>query len=480
MSILLRRCMREITANTLFYAGMYLTLISVALTAPLIRQGAPLLDVLAFLPDQLAIPATICLPLAFATGLLVTLGRMQEQGELVALRAAGISGSKVVLSGLPIALLLAAALGVLMHAILPDAYRRWREGKAGLARQAIAIKVARNEPIFQQDGLAIAAVSANEDELSQVFALRLQDDESYVAYAPRATWNAATTTGDEGLHLTMRELVFERHHLDQHERGASGFFSELAAEFSFEGDDFSGKADTKRTPALEQSIAGYQTVLEHLDEGMAAAVLALPEPAPLSARGRLQINHESALAAFIAEDASASTLETACAAGPTLDPARVPLTLRRVAESASTPAQRAALARLVAHHDCHGLAHDENARFALHVAWRLHNYATAPRQRARMIKELRNHELTWHLRFALPLGVIAYWLFASGLGLKQRHGGRMLAVLLAFGMIMLTLLPGFALVKGAGGTIPLHPALLLWPPFIGLGAIGAWLCWKRQ
>ena len=91
MRVLDRACLKESGINFLFYGLGYLGLIAVLICAPLLKQGAPLLAVLGFLPDNLMFISMLALPLAMVTAILATIGRMREDGEITALMAAGVS-----------------------------------------------------------------------------------------------------------------------------------------------------------------------------------------------------------------------------------------------------------------------------------------------------------------------------------------------------------------------------------------------------
>ena len=104
LTLLDRVIIREVAGLMLVYAVGFLALIAIAITVPLVRGGAPLLDVLAFIPNQLAFPATLVIPLALLSAILSTISRLREDGELVALMASGISSSRLLVATLPVVL----------------------------------------------------------------------------------------------------------------------------------------------------------------------------------------------------------------------------------------------------------------------------------------------------------------------------------------------------------------------------------------
>jgi lipopolysaccharide export LptBFGC system permease protein LptF len=193
MRVLDRACLVESGINFLLYGVGYLALIAVLLCAPLLKQGAPLLAVLAFLPDNLMFISMLALPLAMVTALLATIGRMREDGEITALMAAGVSSFRIALALLPLAVVLALWLGIAAHIILPHVAKRLIEGRATLANQAAATQIARHRPIYQTAGDQdiVSAVGVDGDLLEQLFAVHFDkpsDPKSpiLVVYAPRA------------------------------------------------------------------------------------------------------------------------------------------------------------------------------------------------------------------------------------------------------------------------------------------------------
>ena len=184
---------RNQALNFLFYGVGYQALIAVMMCAPMLKQGAPLLAVLAFLPDNLMFISMLALPLAMVTALLATIGRMREDGEITALMSAGVSTFRIALSLLPVAVILALWLGIAAHIILPHVAKRLIEGRAELANQAAATQIARHRPIYQtdHDQDIVSAVGVNGDDLQQLFAVHFDkpaDPKSpvLVFYAPQA------------------------------------------------------------------------------------------------------------------------------------------------------------------------------------------------------------------------------------------------------------------------------------------------------
>jgi len=193
MRVLDRACLKESGINFLFYGLGYLGLIAVLICAPLLKQGAPLLAVLGFLPDNLMFISMLALPLAMVTAILATIGRMREDGEITALMAAGVSSFRIALALLPLALALAAWLGIAAHVVLPHVAKRLVEGRATVANQAAATQISRHRPVYQTPGDQdiVSAVRVEGDRLQQLFMVHFDNPENprsaiVVVYAPQA------------------------------------------------------------------------------------------------------------------------------------------------------------------------------------------------------------------------------------------------------------------------------------------------------
>ncbi len=207
MRVLPRTVLKETLLLGAFYAAVFLGLILVGTAAPLIKQGAPVGAVLAFLPEQSLMLGMLALPLAMVTAVLASLGRMRESGELTALQAAGVGTWQVARATLPIAILLAIYMGIAAHLLLPGMTLRLFEGRGQLLRQALSAKVERRTPVWQQDRLVLAAHGAEDDRLLGLFGVQIDPDGGMAAvFAPEARWTA--DPGDEGeepaLGLEMR------------------------------------------------------------------------------------------------------------------------------------------------------------------------------------------------------------------------------------------------------------------------------------
>jgi lipopolysaccharide export LptBFGC system permease protein LptF len=372
MRVLDRSCLRESALNFLFYGSAYLALITLVVCAPLLKQGAPLSAVLAFLPDNLLFISMLALPLAMVTALLATIGRMREDGEITALMAAGVSTVTIAKALLPLALALTAWLGFASHMLLPTVAKRLIEGRSEVLRQAAATQVSRRAPIYQDDEKIFAAVGVDGDRLQQLFGVYLQKD-------------------------------------------GSGLFGNGPLTVCFAPE------------------ARFVTDPDSLESGQFAG-LELHD-AWLMRRDAADTDHPMVLTGVLP-----------------LWSLRVPdagqVKLTEFADSLTTWEIRAKLMTTV-----------ETKKNRSYV---------------------RSLERAWHIRWLIPVAVIAYWAFSSGLALTIGRGNRLLAVFIGLLTVVTTLVPGFGLVKSLGGSLAVNAGWLMWPPVLLLGCTGGWMMWRQR
>ncbi len=266
MRVLPRSCLKEAGAHVLFYAACYLGMIAAVVATPLLKQGAPPEAVAVFLGDQLLLLSLLALPLAFVTGLLTTIGRMREDGEITALMAAGVSTWAICRTFLPLAVVLAMWLGFACHVLLPDASRRLMEGRSELLRQALITQVRRRAPILQDDGAVVAAIGVEDDRLKQLFAIQtFKDGQLLVCYAPEARWTAEPKLVDgstdpgrsAALSLELRNALLLHHEAitpGQPPRCTTGILPSYTVAIPGRATDYSTSSDAMSTLALWHAL----------------------------------------------------------------------------------------------------------------------------------------------------------------------------------------------------------------------------------
>lgn len=93
---------------------------------------------------------------------------------------------------------------------------------------------------------------------------------------------------------------------------------------------------------------------------------------------------------------------------------------------------------------------------------------------------LRSHQLTWHMRMAIPAAMLAYFLLAGGLALSMPVHNRLLAVCTGMLLIMANVLPGMLTVSGMGQYLRFNPGILVWLPLFFTSIAGGLLLWRRR
>lgn len=257
MRVLTRTVLRESLGLGAFYGAVYIGIILAGVAAPLLKQGAPLGAVLAFLPEQAVLLGMIALPLAMVTAFLAVIGRMREAGELTALQAAGVSPWRVAGATLPVALLLAVWIGIAAHLLLPALSLRLLEGRSQLLRQALGAMVERRRPVFQQDRLVLAAHAAEEDRLRGLFGVQVGEDGSVAAvFAPEARWVVDPGGDDEepALGLEMRGALMMAREAGDTPRIATALIPAWSVRLPAARRSFADKADSLSSAELLRRI----------------------------------------------------------------------------------------------------------------------------------------------------------------------------------------------------------------------------------
>ena len=388
LTLLDRVIIREIAGLMLVYAVGFLGLIAIAITVPLIRSGAPLWDVLLFIPNQLAFPATLVIPLALLSAVLSTISRLREDGELTALMASGISSSRLLVATFPLVIVTILVVGYLAHMVMPEAYKNFYQGKHSLLKQAIATQIARKEPFHQDinwetgERITLAAIGAGGQTLDHVFAFHVDAEKQlWVGYAPSAKWAIQQADNSENKFANTLELTLQngRFIKTPHSRPNNG---ELAyphwagsipmwtAQLDQEARSYTHRSEVKTTAELSQEIKALRQQLVGKD---------------LSERANEETN-----------------------------------------------------------------------------------------------KVLRDRQLFYHTRILLTFGLIPWWFFAIGLGLTIPARNRLAAIATGILSIVISVLPGFALVKGMRGQLMVNPAYLLYIPALLLLMGGIYLLYRRR
>lgn len=206
MRILSRTCLGEATRLFFFYLSAYALLTALAVSTPLLHKGAPFSAVIGFIPYQLLYTAPFLVPLALCTAILSCLGRMREDGELIALRSVGISAFYIVRGILPLILALGLFMSALQHFILPEVSLAIRAGRSDLVRQGVSTRINRGEAIWRQKNRGQMLMAQGTDGLHLHHLVAHNSGgpgRDMFVYAPHGTWRYK-----DDLHLESQDLRF--------------------------------------------------------------------------------------------------------------------------------------------------------------------------------------------------------------------------------------------------------------------------------
>lgn len=421
MRVLQRTVLRETLLLGGFYGAAFLGLIVAGVATPLLKQGAPIGAVIGFLPDQLLLLSIVALPLAMVTAFLAVIGRMREDGELTALMAAGVGTWQVAKATLPVALLVAAWLGIASHLLLPGLSLRALQGRDEVLRQAIGAQVERRTPVMQQGDQLLAANAVRDDRLIGLFGVQVDEHGGIGAvFAPEARW---VSQGGEGDAQPSLGLEMQQARMLMVDPGPEG------------------RVSTAIVPRLSVRIPqGRGSYTEQADALSTGELWARIHGEPMSA------TEEKPAAQPGTDPPEERRSHYASIAGRTIGPL--------AASQVRTLEERAKAGRLDAK-----------------------ELATIEMKSRRFLRSL---ERTWHLRFMLPVACLSFWAFACGLGFTIGRGSRMVAVCLGVVTVVATLFPSFVLAKEIGEKLAIDAAVWVWPPAVIVGLIGAWLLWRQR
>ncbi|MFW5750602.1 MAG: hypothetical protein ACOCZK_03035, partial [Planctomycetota bacterium] len=347
-----------------------------------------------------------------------------------------------------------------------------------------------------------------------------------LCFAPHARWVADPHRSQDALSLRL-ELLEARMLHHQVDRQASlttaahdiesGRYRSLVIDLHHEAPDTSLKPDTMETAAIRANIGRLERALAIVDRhpedhvtlvrdclAIGADPIAPPDirnwrtvrrslqRQPL--RAALPEPHAAVIDRLapkgpVAKDAQRQIIAALNAALPRLHrhlpprsellPRPMRILLKQTQTGEALPdATRHALNRLaLAHHLGSALRDEMVTDLACYLGrraeWGDDVYVAAQRK-------LRGLQMAWHLRWMLSAGVIAYWLFASGLALSIPTHNRMVAIFLGLMTVVVSILPGFTVVKGLRGHLGLNPGLILWTPTGLLLLAGGLLLWRRR
>jgi lipopolysaccharide export LptBFGC system permease protein LptF len=170
--------------------------------ALLLGRGVPPEACLPMIQALSLMSLPIALPVSLAAAILVILGGMQQDGELRALAASGVSHHRVLIKLIPFMVLMVLGCGVLTHFIMPQGIADMRANQGRLLQTAIASRVAEGEPMIQRDDISVWVGAADGAKLYDVRAMMARNKEFVALYSPEAEWVLA----DKGVHLECKNV----------------------------------------------------------------------------------------------------------------------------------------------------------------------------------------------------------------------------------------------------------------------------------
>ena len=200
---LARYVLRLATARFVMLFTVFMTVLVGGLFALLIGRGVPPEAAVPVLAPMALFSLSLALPLALSAALLVSLGAMNQDGELRALAAGGVSHRAVVWRLSPLIIAGALASAALVHVVMPQAVADLRNDKARLMQTAIAERVASGEPVVDKSDSTVWVGSAEGGELKDIHALLIRSGSFIAAYAPHANWGLA----DGGIRIEASDLT---------------------------------------------------------------------------------------------------------------------------------------------------------------------------------------------------------------------------------------------------------------------------------
>ncbi len=210
---------KQIGGRCLFLLLVFVGVIVGGQLGVLIGRGVPPEATLPVVQSMFLFALPIAMPLALATAILVGVGAMNQEGELRALAACGVSHRAVVRRLLPLVALGVVLCGLLTNLVLPPAVAEIRANKGKLLQTAIAQRVANGDPILEQKDVSLWVDAVDGERMRNVHALINRNGDLTAAFAPDAHW----VLGQKGI-----QMEFEAVQLMQ--RSANGRF--LAAEMT--------------------------------------------------------------------------------------------------------------------------------------------------------------------------------------------------------------------------------------------------------
>lgn len=172
------------------------------LVSLIVNDGVSLADILVLLITILPTSFSISLPLAFIMGIMIGLGRMSADSEIVALKAAGVGLTRIAIPVFTLACIFALLVGATNIWLKPWGYSAFATKSFEIVRQKVTIGLQPRVFMNQFNDLVLYANEINEqtDEMHGLFIVEKKPESTSWVFAD----NGKVLTDDKAESVTIR------------------------------------------------------------------------------------------------------------------------------------------------------------------------------------------------------------------------------------------------------------------------------------
>ena len=209
-----RYILREILSPTLLCIVIFTTVMvlgrAVKLVDLIINKGVSLSDILILLTTLLPTFFSISLPLAFLMGIMIGLGRMSADSEIVALKSAGTGLASISVPVFTLALIFALLTGATNIWVKPWGYRAFATKSFEIVRQKAVIGFQPRVFMSQFNGLVLYAneIDDRTDQMHGLFIVEKKPESTSWVFADSG--NILTDNKSETVTIRLHDGVIHR------------------------------------------------------------------------------------------------------------------------------------------------------------------------------------------------------------------------------------------------------------------------------
>ncbi|MBE0577461.1 MAG: LPS export ABC transporter permease LptF [Desulfuromonadales bacterium] len=209
-----RYILREVLSPTLLCIVIFTTVMvlgrAVKLVDLIINKGVSLSDILILLTTLLPTFFSISLPLAFLMGIMIGLGRMSADSEIVALKSAGIGLTSISVPVFTLALIFALLTGATNIWVKPWGYRAFATKSFEIVRQKAVIGFQPRVFMSQFNGLVLYAneIDDRTDQMQGLFIVEKKPESTSWVFADSG--NILTDDKSETVTIRLHDGVIHR------------------------------------------------------------------------------------------------------------------------------------------------------------------------------------------------------------------------------------------------------------------------------